>query len=245
MGTIINVAAVLAGTTVGILLKGGLPKRLEKGIMAGIGLAVLMIGMTGALSAMLTVEDGVIATRDVLLLVVSLVAGALVGEGIDIEDKLERLGLWVKGKFSGGSGADSRFVEGFVTASLLFCVGAMAIVGSIEDGLQHNYSTLAAKSVMDGVAAIILAASFGGGVYLSAAAVAVYQGAITLLAGWLSVYLTDALIQNISMVGSVLILGLSFNMILDRKVVRVGNLLPAVVIPVLYHLVRNLVQFFL
>ena len=146
------------------------------------------------------------------------------------------MGNWCKKKASFLAKDNPRFVEGFVSSSLLFCVGAMAIVGSITDGLTGDYTTLAAKAVLDGVMSVVMSASLGGGVILSAITVGVYQGAITLLATVLEPMLTDVLISQMTMVGSVLIMGIGFNLLFDNKVVKVGNLLPAVLIPVIYQL---------
>lgn len=241
LGTIINVLAVIVGSFIGLILKGGLPKRFEKTIMSGVGLAVLLIGLTGVLPEMLVVNgDGSLYSQHVMLTVFSLVIGAIVGELINIEEKLEHLGTWCKAKATFLAKDDPRFVEGFVSASLLFCVGAMAIVGSISDGLTGDYTTLAAKSVLDGVVSVVMAASLGGGVILSAVAVGIYQGAITLLATLIEPVLTDVLIGQMTMVGSALIMGIGFNLLFDKKVVKVGNLLPAILVPVFYQIIINI-----
>ena len=241
LGTIINVLAVIVGSFIGLILKGGLPKRFEKTIMSGVGLAVLLIGLTGVLPEMLVVNgDGSLSSQHVMLTVFLLVIGAIVGELINIEEKLERLGTWCKAKATFLAKDDPRFVEGFVSASLLFCVGAMAIVGSISDGLTGDYTTLAAKSVLDGVVSVVMAASLGGGVILSAVAVGIYQGAITLLATLIAPVLTDVLIGQMTMVGSALIMGIGFNLLFDKKVVKVGNLLPAILVPVFYQIIINI-----
>lgn len=231
LGTIFNVFTILAGTTVGLLLKNGLPQRFERTILQALGLCTFFIGLGGALSGLLTVENSALATQHTMLLVLCLVIGAVIGEGFDIEARLDRLGAACKKKFA--ADGDNRFVEGFVTASLLFCIGAMAIVGALEDGLNGDPSILIAKATLDGIAAIIFAASLGKGVYLSAVAVAVYQGGITLLAGTIRPWMTEALIGQISCIGSVLIFGLGFNLMFDKKV-KVGNLLPAMFLPIIF-----------
>ena len=241
LGTIINVLAVIVGSFVGLFLKGGLPKRFEKTIMSGVGLAVLLIGLTGVLPEMLVVNgDGRLSSQHVMLTVFSLVIGAIVGEFINIEEKLECVGIWCKSKATFLAKDNPRFVEGFVSASLLFCVGAMAIVGSISDGLTGDYTTLAAKSVLDGVVSVVMAASLGGGVILSAIVVAIYQGAITLLATLIEPVLTDVLVGQMTMVGSALIMGIGFNLLFDKKVVKVGNLLPAILVPVFYQIIISI-----
>ena len=240
LGTIINIVTVLVGATIGMFLKGGLPSRFEKTVKSAAGLSTIIIGITGTLSEMFLVSsDGSISTNGIMLMVISLVIGAILGEWADIEEKLERLGNFCKSKASFLAKDNPKFVDGFVSTSLLFCVGAMAIVGSIQDGLTGDYTILAAKAVLDGVMSVVLAASLGGGVFLSVLTVGVYQGGITLLASLLEPVMTDALISDMSLVGSVLVIGIGFNLLFDKKVVKVGNLLPAVIIPVLYQVVVN------
>ena len=153
LGTIVNCGTVVAGTTLGVFLKGGLPRRFETTIMQALGLCTFFIGIGGAVAGLVTIEDGALSTQHTMLLVLSLVIGALIGEALDIETRLNDFGTWCQTRFAGG-GEDSKFVEGFVASSLLFCVGAMAIVGSLEDGLNGNPSILIAKAVLDGVAEI-------------------------------------------------------------------------------------------
>ena len=242
LGTLINVATVLIGATIGMFLKGGLPPRFVKTVKSAAGLSTIIIGITGTLSEMFSVNtDGTISTNGVMLMVISLVIGAIAGEAINIEDKLERLGNFCKYKASFLAKDNPKFVDGFVSTSLLFCVGAMAIVGSIQDGLTGNYTTLAAKAVLDGVMSIVMAASLGGGVYLSAISVLIYQGLITLLASVLEPVMTGVLISQLSLVGSVLVMAIGFNLLFDKKVVKVGNLLPAVLIPVFYQIVLKII----
>lgn len=237
LGTIMNVAAILIGATIGLLIKGGFSKRFEQTVTGAIGLCTIFIGISGALAGMLVVTETGIETKDTMVMIASLIAGALLGEWIDIEKRLEHLGEWCKTRVPKGMGGSGSFVEAFVTSSLLFCVGAMAIVGSLEDGLNHNYSILFAKSVMDGVMSIILTASLGVGVYVSIFPILVYQGGITLLAGLIRPYLNEAVIDRMSFVGSILIFSLGINLIFGKKI-KVGNLLPAMFLPLL-------LQFFL
>lgn len=226
VGVIINVAAVLAGGTLGLLLGGRVPQRLRETIMQGLALCILLIGAQGALE-----------TANVLAVIVCMVAGGLLGEALDIEKRLESLGALAERKFA-HSGQNGRFAQGFITASLLFCVGAMAVVGSLNAGLTGDNSTLIAKAALDLVTAVFFAAALGPGVLLSAAAVLVYQGAIALMAGWLAPVLTDAIVTEMSAVGGLLIMGLSFNMLGMAKI-RVGNLLPAIFLPILYFPIAN------
>lgn len=230
LGTIINVAAILVGATAGILIKGGLSKRFEDTVTSAIGLCTIFIGISGAVSGMLKVAGTGLETQDTMVMIISLIVGALIGEWIDVEKRLETVGEWCKSKIPSHDGGGSTFVEAFVSSSLIFCVGAMAIVGSLEDGLNHNYSILFAKAVMDGVMSIIFAASLGIGVYFSALPIAVYQGTITLLAGFIRPYLSDVVIGRMSFVGSILIFALGINLLFGKKM-KIGNLLPAMFIP--------------
>lgn len=238
LGTIVNCATIAAGTTLGVFLKGGLPRRFETTIMQALGLCTFFIGIGGAVSGLVTVEDGALATQHTMLLVLSLVLGAVVGEALDIETRLNDFGSWCQTRFSGSS-EDGKFVQGFVAASLLFCVGAMAIVGALEDGLNGDPSILIAKAVLDGVSSVIFAASLGKGVYLSILPLFIYQGGITLLARFIRPWLTDALISQVSCIGSVLIFAIGFNLMFDKKV-KVGNLLPAVLFPIIFFFLARI-----
>ncbi len=236
LGTIVNCAAVIVGSAIGILIKGGLPKRFEDTIFSAVGLAVMFIGLGGALSGLMTVSDGALGTQYTMLMVLSLVLGAILGELLDIETRLDRLGERIKTKMPKKL-AGNTFVEGFVTASMLFCVGAMAIVGSLEDGLNGDHSILFAKSMLDGISSILFAASLGFGVAVSALPLLVYQGGITLLAQFVKPYMTEVLIGQMSCVGSILIFAIGFNMIFGKKI-KVGNLLPAIIFPIIFTLLR-------
>jgi len=232
LGTIVNVAAITAGGTIGTLIKRGLPDRFKDITIQSIGLSVCMIGVSGTLQGMFkVVEGGSIDKQYTMIMIFSLIIGGLIGEMINIENKLDKLGNWFQSKFAKEGGS---FAQGFVTASLVFCVGAMAIVGSLEDGLLGNPSTLFAKSILDGVFSLVLASTMGIGVVFSAVPVLIYQGGITLLAGLIKPLMTDVVISQMSMVGSILILGIGINM-LEIKKVKVGNLLPAMFIPVAYY----------
>lgn len=231
LGTIVNVAGILAGCGVGLLLKGGLPKRLQDTISSAVGLCVVFVGITGALKGLMTINGGSFETRDTLVSVVCMVAGAALGEWINIEYKLQQLGEWCKSRIPAGQ-VSGTFVEAFVSSSLLFCVGAMAIVGSLEDGLSHNYNTLFTKAVMDGVLSVVFTAALGIGTAFSVFPVAIYQGSITLLAGLVRPFLTDIMITRVSCIGSILIFGLGLNLVLGSKI-KIENLLPAVFLPVI------------
>ena len=224
LGVWANFLAVLVGGGLGTLLKGGIPEKYQKTINAGLGLCVLVIGISGA-----------IQTSNMLIVIVSVVLGSLLGELLNIERGLERMGEWAQARLSKG---ESRFADAFVNTTLLVCVGAMAIVGSLEAGLENDPGTLLAKSALDFVACIIFGSTMGPGVMLAAVPILLYQGGIALLAGLLSGFLSDPLIQEISAVGSVLIIALSLNMLgLGREKLRVGNMLPAVLVPCLWFAV--------
>lgn len=223
MGTLINVGTVLLGSVLGLLLGKAVPDRLRVTVMQGIGLCVLIIGITSA-----------IETADILGVIVCMVLGALIGEGLDIERRLESLGARAERLLTRGAPAEgSTFVQGFMAASLLFCVGPMSIIGPLESGLSQNHATQIAKALMDGTASVFLAAALGPGVALSALMILLYQGAITLAAGLVSPLLTEAVIVQMSATGGVIILGIGLNM-LEAAKVRVGNLLPAIFLPILY-----------
>lgn len=218
LGTIVNSLAIIGGCLIGLIVKGRLTEKISSTIMNGLALCVLYIGISGALKG-----------KDTLQIIICIALGALIGEIIDIDRRLNDLGNMIERKINGKRKNNSNdkisISEGFVTSSLLFCVGAMAVVGSLESGLQGNNSTLFAKSILDGVSSIIFASSLGGGVMLSSIAIFIYQGSITLLAGGLSTILTDNVISNMSAVGSLLIVGLGFNMLGISKI-KVANLLP-------------------
>lgn len=233
LGTIVNALAVIGGCIIGLIVKEKLTEKMSNTIMSGLALCILYIGISGALKG-----------QDTLIIIICIAVGALVGEIIDIDKRLNDLGNFIENKINlKKKNKDSEKIsisEGFVTSSLLFCVGAMAVVGSLESGLQGNHSTLFAKSILDGVSSIIFASSLGIGVMLSSVAILVYQGSITLLAGCLSSVLTDTVIGNMSAIGSILIMGLGTNMIGASKI-KVANLLPAIFLPIIIYLVQILI----
>lgn len=238
LGTILNCATIITGALIGILIKGGLPKRFEETVFSAIGLATMFIGMGGALSGLLSLNGDALGTQYTMGMVLSLVLGAIAGEALDIETWLDHLGERIKARMPKKL-AGNTFVDGFVTASMLFCVGAMAVVGSLEDGLNGDYSILAAKSVLDGISALLFATTLGFGVALSAVPVAIYQGTITLLAQFVRPYLSDMLIMQMSCVGSILIFAIGINMIFGKKI-KVGNLLSAILFPIIFNLIKNI-----
>jgi len=242
LGTIVNTAAVIIGSILGLVLKFGIPERFKSTIMQAISLSVIFIGTSGVLQGIFKVlNSGRIDRQYIMLMIFSLVIGGLMGEILRIEDFLDRLGERIKKAVSKVINSEnSTFTEGFVTASLVFCVGAMAIVGSLEDGLNRNFSILFAKSILDGVTSVIFSATLGIGVMFSSLVVLLYQGSITLLAGLLKPLLTDAVVLQMSMVGSVLIFAIGLNMLGVSKI-KVGNLLPAIFVPAVYYAITCLI----
>jgi hypothetical protein len=235
LGTLGNIAAILVGSAVGIILKGGLKKRFQDTIMSALGLAVIFIGISGALQGMFTVKEGSLSTENIMLMIVSLAIGAFVGEIIDIEARLDRFGERLKKLLKVKGEKGQGFVDGFVNSSLLFCVGAMAIIGSLKDGLSGDPSMLLAKGFIDGVVAIFFASTLGIGVFFSVIPVGIYQGLITFSAKFIEPFLSDRLISEISFIGSILIFGIGINMIFGKKI-KCGNILPAVLVPVAYEI---------
>ena len=238
LGTILNVTAVILGSMLGILIKGGIKEKMQNVLIQACGLATLFIGISGALENMIVVSDSAVSIQGTLLLICSLVIGSLIGEWIDIEARLESVGE--KLKVIVKSKNDSRFVDGFVTASLVICIGAMAVVGSLQDGLTGDYSMLLSKSILDFIIIIVFASTMGIGVLFSALPLGIYQGLITLLAVFIAPYMTDSMISSLSLVGSVLIFGVGVNLIWENKL-RVGNMLPSLFVPIIYELIM---QFF-
>lgn len=232
-GTIINTAAVIAGGIAGVVLKKGIPENCQKILMQACGIATIFIGVSGALKEMLIINGSSIETKGTFLLILSLVLGGLAGSLLSIEDRLERLGELLKKKLH--SEKDTQFVEGFVTSTLVICIGAMAIVGAIEDGLTGNFSTLTAKAILDFVIVMIFASTLGKGVIFSALPLFLYQGAITILAAILGDFMSPSLISDISFVGSALIFCVGINIAFGKKF-NVGNMLPALLVPIIYQL---------
>ena len=229
LGTIINTAAIVAGGAGGALFGRFLKEKVQDTLTKCCGISTLFIAVTGALEQMLSVENGAIVSHGAMLVIGCLTIGAVIGELLDLEGAFERFGEWLKQKT--GNAKDKRFVDAFVTASLTVCIGAMAIVGSIEDGITGDYSILATKSVLDFIIIMVMSCSMGRGAVFSAIPVAILQGSITALAGLLRPVMTAAALANLSMVGSVLIFCVGVNLVWGKKV-RVANLLPAIVIAV-------------
>lgn len=227
LGTIVNSLAIVAGSLLGLLFSRGIAENYKEIILSGVGLSVLLIGMKSAL-----------VSNDMMVVIFSVILGALLGEALKIEKNLEELGMFLERKVSAKSSDSKSFARGFVTASLVFCVGSMAIIGSLESGLTGNHQTLFAKSVLDGVTSVIFASTMGLGVMFSAVAVLFYQGLITLTAVFMKNFLVPQTIEQMTSVGGLLIMAIGFNM-LKITTIRVGNLIPAIFLPLVYFALRQ------
>lgn len=225
LGVLVNVLAIIIGGIIGLFLKKGLSEKLKRIVIQAVGLSTIVIGISSA-----------ILTENLLLLVLSLVIGGVIGTLLKIDSNLEKLGTSIENKFSKTNGG---FAKGFVLASLIYCVGAMAIVGSIEAGVHGDNTTLYIKSILDGVTAIIFTASLGYGVIFSSIPVLIYQGVIVILGIQMEAILTDEMITEMSAVGGVLIFAIGLNL-LDIKKLNLGDLLPSIFIPLIYFLISNL-----
>lgn len=225
VATLVNCGVIIVGCIVGLFIKGGIPERFNKIIMNGLALCAMFIGFSGALEG-----------NNTIITIVSMAVGALIGELINIDKWLNKLGETIQKKLDKGNGKESRIAEGFVNASLLFCVGAMSIVGALQAGLAGNYDTIYAKTVLDGVSSIIFSASMGIGVIFSSVTVLLYQGGITLCASFLSGILSKAVIAEMTAVGSLMIVGLGLNL-LEVTDIKIANLLPGILVPVVLGLI--------
>ncbi|MFC1813605.1 DUF554 domain-containing protein [Thermodesulfobacteriota bacterium] len=225
LGTIVNTLAIIAGSLIGLVFRGGIPKKYNVTIMQAISLAVILVGLRMALK-----------TEAILLVIISLAIGSVIGEFLSIEERLENLGKFLERRFSKNGNGISR---GFVVASLVYCVGSMAIVGSLESGLTGNHQTLFAKSALDGISSIIFTSTLGIGVIFSSFSVFVYQGFITVSASLIKPFLIEAVINQMSAVGGLLIVAIGCNLLEIQKI-RVGNMLPAIFLPLVYFMIKQL-----
>lgn len=238
LGTIVNVASVVAAGFIGVLVKGGIKERYQSTVMGVLGIATMFIGASGTLQEMFVIENGSISTQGTMLLVLSLIIGAVIGELINIEAKLEKVGEWLKEKVKAKN--DNKFVDAFVNSTLVICIGAMAIVGSLQDGLTGDHSTLFVKAALDFPIILIFASTLGIGAVFSAIPLGLYQGAITLFAGFISPYLSDTLVSNLTLVGSAMIFAIGVNLAFGKKF-KVGNFLPGLLVPVVYELILKFI----
>lgn len=230
-GTFVNTGAIVAGGLLGYIFQRLINDRLQTAIMQAIGVAVMFIGMAGALAQILVIHHNQISTTGTIMATISLALGTLIGEMINIDQQFVRLGKWLRQRV--GSSGDSKFVDGFVSATLTVCVGAMAIIGPLQDALQHDPTMLFTKAILDAVIVAIYAAAFGMGAIFSALPVFVFQMVVTLLAVLINQFLSTAMTNGISLVGSMMIFCIGANLLFDLKI-RVANMLPALIIVVVY-----------
>ena len=221
LGTLINVAAIIVGGLIGLFGGKFLTAGIQRTLQDACALAVIFLG-----------ADGALKNLDAMLFIASLIGGGLIGAIIDIDGKFERLGIWLRNR--SGNDGDAKFLDAFVTASLTVCIGAMAVIGSINDRLLHDPTILIAKSALDLIIILVMTASLGKGCIFSCVSVGIFQGAITLLAGFIEPLMTDVALANLSAVGSVLIFGVGVNLLLPEKKISVANLLPALIIACLW-----------
>ncbi|MCI8418277.1 MAG: DUF554 domain-containing protein [Lachnospiraceae bacterium] len=229
LGTGINVAGILVGGFLGLLMGKGLSQRFQEILTQAAGLCVLFLGIAGAMEHMLILKDGSLGSQGTMMVIGSFVAGALLGEWLNLEQHMEDFGIWLREKTK--SQGDTRFIEGFLNTSFTVCIGAMAVVGSIQDGVFGDYSILTAKAVLDLIIVFVLTASLGRGCIFSAIPVALFQGSITFLSRFLEPFLTDLAMDNLSLTGSMLIFCVGVNLIWGKKI-KVANLLPAILVAV-------------
>lgn len=231
IGTIVNTAAVILGGLIGLLCKRGLSQRFQDTIMQANGLTVIFIGITGTLEKMVTVSNGKLDITGTVMATICMAIGAVLGEAVNIEEKFERFGSWLKVK--AGRQKDSKFIDGFVMTTLTICIGAMSIIGPIQDCLSHDPSMLFTKALLDGITVAVFAAGFGAGAIFAAIPLFLFQGGITLFAGLIEPLMTSQMIDNISMVGSMLIFCVGVNLFLNAKI-KVANMLPALLAVFVY-----------
>lgn len=230
LGTLINVAGIIAGGLAGLVFRRAISKRYQDNMIAALGLCTLFIGILGACEESLRLADGTLKSTGMMMIIASLTIGMLIGTFFRITEGIEALGEWLKAR--SGSADDVKFVRGFVVASLTVCIGAMAVVGSIKDGLTGDISILTAKAVMDMIIVAVMTASLGKGCIFSAVPVGLFQGAMTILARFIEPFLTPQAVSNLSLVGSIMIFCVGVNLIWGDKF-RVADLLPALVIAVI------------
>lgn len=232
LGTIINVIGILLGGLIGINFKKLITQRIQDTLIKANGICVLFLGISGTLEKMLYIENNQIHSTGAIMMIISMSIGSFIGEIINIDDKMEQFGQYLKEK--SGNAKDQLFVEGFVTASLTVCIGAMAIVGAIQDGISGNYSTLVTKAILDFIIICVMSASLGKGCIFSAIPVAILQGSVTLLATFIEPIMTTAALTNLSLVGNVLIFCVGVNLIWSNPRIKVANMLPAIIVAVIW-----------
>ncbi len=241
IGTIVNVATVTGGCLVGLLAKKLISEKIKNGLISGLSLATFAIGLMGVVTNGITAAENALSSRFILLMIISVAIGTAIGTAIDIEKRLDSFGEFCQSKFSKG-GSDSHFAEGFVSASLLFCVGSMTIMGALNDGINHDPNLLFAKSILDCIMAMVYTSTFGIGTLLSVITLIVYQGGLTLCASLAEPYLTETVTAQMGLIGNLLIMGIGLNFVYKPKY-KVGNMLPAVFVPLVYYIIRTIFKF--
>lgn len=234
LGTVINTAAIIIGGLAGSVFGKRMTERYQEILIKSMGLCVIFLGIAGALEKMFTIQDGKLSSGGTMMMIASFAIGSLVGEWINIEHHMNRFGEWLKTRT--GNSKDKEFVDAFVTSSLTVCIGAMAVVGSIQDGISGDYSTLVMKAILDFVIICVMTASMGKGCAFSAIPVALFQGSITILARGIEPIMTEAALNNLSLVGSMLIFCVGINLIWEKKF-QVANMLPAIVVAVVWAVI--------
>ena len=232
IGTLINVGGIIIGGLFGLLFGNFMKPRVQDTLMKANGLCVLFLGIAGTLEQMVSVSDGRLVSSGTMMMILSLSIGALIGEWINLDQKMEQFGEWLKQKT--GNAKDKMFVDGFVTASLTVSIGAMAIVGALQDGLTGNYSTLLTKAILDLIIICVMTASMGKGCIFSAIPVALLQGCVTLLARSIEPVMTETALSNLSFVGNMLIFCVGVNLFFENTRIKVANMLPAIIIAVVW-----------
>lgn len=230
LGTVINAAGVIVGGIAGLIIGKGLSKRFQDILICALGLCVIFISIAGVIKEIFIITNSQIATQGTMMMIFSLVAGALTGEGINIESRIIQFGEWLKRKTN--SYKDNCFVDGFVMSSLTICVGAMAVVGAINDGISGDYSILLTKAILDAVIILVMTASYGKGCIFSVIPVVLFQGTITILARLIVPVMTVEALSNLSLVGSILIFCVGINLAFEKSI-KVANLLPSIIFAVL------------
>lgn len=231
LGTLFNIIAIVIGGTVGFLVRKGMKNHYQDTLMMAMGVCVIFIGISGALKEMLIIDNGVINTTGIMMMISSFFIGSLIGEWLGIEKHIEQFGNWLKKKTNNDD--DASFINGFVTASLTVCVGAMAVIGALQDGIMKDYSTLMAKGIIDMVIIMIMTTTLGKGCIFAAIPVGIFQGAITIFAKIVEPVMTMQALSNLSLTGSIMIFIVGVNLVW-KKNIRVANMLPTLIFAVIF-----------
>ncbi len=231
IGTLINVGGIVAGGMGGLLFGKKMEERYQTTLLSAAGISVMILGVAGVMEEMLAISQEELVSVGSIMLILSFFAGALMGEWLNIESAMERFGEWLKIKTN--SSGDTKFVDGFVTSSLTVCIGAMAVVGAIQDGISGDYSVLAVKALLDMIIILVMTVSLGKGCIFSAVPVGIFQGLVTILARLIEPVMTAQALSNLSLTGSVLIFCVGINLIWG-KIIKVANLLPAIFFAVIF-----------